>query len=495
MPRPICYQVPRIDKINPPTSLCESPMTETPRPTPSLSPGRLGRRELLRMSLGGLTLPALLDARSQAASPRSSSEATAVILVWLQGGASHLETYDPKPLSGSAYRGPYDPIATNVPGMDICELLPHHARVADRFSLLRSMVHTGFCHQQGTQQLLTGHPVRILKQKPDHPDIFSIVHRLRRSPNGGLPNYVGVNPVPYGGAAYLGPAYEPFAVTGDPNTGDFAVPNIGISDKQKLGRMRERIGLRQSLDRLSRDADLFHQMKALDEFETQALNVLTGPAAKEAFDIEQESTATRERYGRNRWGQQTLLARRLVERGVDLVTTTFNGSLCGRVGNWDDHAVNHNVFEGLKYRCPFYDQAVAALIEDLFDRGLDRRVMVVVTGEFGRTPKISHVASSGKGVASAAKGTVQPGRDHWPRATSILFAGGGIEPGQVIGSTDTRGEDGKDRIVGRDDFLATIYRHLGVDADHLALADFAGRPIPVLRDGQPIPELTATSAT
>ena len=126
-----------------------------------------------------------------------------MILVWLQGGASHLETYDPKPLSGSAYRGPYDPIATDVPGMEICELLPHHARVAGKFSLLRSMVHTGFCHQQGTQQLLTGHPVRILKQKPDHPDLFSITHRMRQAPHSGLPNYVGVNPVPYAGAAYL----------------------------------------------------------------------------------------------------------------------------------------------------------------------------------------------------------------------------------------------------------------------------------------------------
>ena len=442
------------------------------------------------MSLGGLSLPALLASRA-AADQSSAGDRKAVILVWLQGGASHLETYDPKPLSGSAYRGPYDPIATDVPGMEICELLPHHARVAGKFSLLRSMVHTGFCHQQGTQQLLTGHPVRILKQKPDHPDLFSITHRMRQAPHSGLPNYVGVNPVPYAGAAYLGPAYEPFAVTGDPNSGSFQVPNIGLDDKKKLSRMRERIGLRESLDRLSREADQYHQMKALDEFETQALDVLTGPAAKRAFDINQESVATRDRYGRNRWGQQALLARRLVESGVDLVTTTFNGSLCGRVGNWDDHAVNHNIFEGLKHRCPFYDQAVAALIEDIFERGLDQRVMVVVTGEFGRTPKISHVASSGKGVASAPKGTVQPGRDHWPRATSILFAGGGIPAGQVIGSTDGRGEDAKDRIVGRDDFLATIYHHLGMDADHLALADFAGRPVPVLRNGTPIRELTS----
>ncbi len=453
--------------------------------------GPIRRRELLRFGLGGLSLPALLSAR--ASGPQQPDERTAVIVVWLQGGASHLETYDPKPLSGSAYRGPYDPIATRVPGMQICELLPRHAAIADRFSLLRSMVHTGFCHQQGTQQLFTGHPVRILKQKPDHPDFLSITHRLRQDPSRSLPNYVGVNPVPYAGAAYLGPAYEAFAVTGDPNSPKFQVPNIGLTDKQKLGRMRSRIGLRQRLDRFSRDVDDFRRMQALDEFESQALNVLTGSAAKHAFDISQEDKKTRDRYGRNRWGQQALLARRLVEAGVDLVTTTFNGSLCGRVGNWDDHAVNHNVFEGMKHRSPFYDQAVAALVEDLYERGLDRRVMVVVTGEFGRTPKISYKASTGKGVASAAKGTVQPGRDHWPRATSILFAGGRSTPGQVIGATDGRGEDARERIVGRDDFLATMYHHLGIDARRLAMADFSGRPVPLLQIGNadPIPELTA----
>lgn len=454
--------------------------------------GPIGRRELMRVGIGGLTLPTLIGARARA-NRQQSGDRTAVIVVWLQGGASHLETYDPKPLSGSAYRGPYNPVATRTPGMELCELLPRHAAVAHRFSLLRSMVHTGFCHQQGTQQLFTGHPVRVLKQKPDHPDFLSITYRIRKDPHRPLPNYVGVNPVPYAGAAYLGPAYEPFRVGGDPNAPKFSVPNIGLTEKKTLGRMKDRISLRRQLDRLSRDVDRYHRMQALDEFETQAFDVLTGSAAKVAFDISREDRRTRDRYGRNRWGQQALLARRLVEAGVDLVTTTFNGSLCGRVGNWDDHAVNHNVFEGMKYRAPFYDQAVAALVEDLYERGLDRRVLVVVTGEFGRTPKISHVASSGKGIASAAKGTVQPGRDHWPRATSILFAGGGITPGQVIGATDTRGEDASDRIVGRDDFLATMYHHLGIDADHVALADFAGRPVPILRDGDPIRELTATS--
>src|SRR3954468_21336582 len=183
------------------------------------------------------------------------------------------------------------------------------------------------------------------------------------------------------------------------------------------------------------------------------------------------------------------MARRLVEAGVEIVTTTFDGPLCGRVANWDDHAVNHHVFDALRYRAPFFDRAVSALIEDVYDRGLDRKVLVIVTGEFGRTPRISHVASSGGGVASGAAGVVQPGRDHWPQAGSMLFAGGGITGGQVIGATDRRGESVTERRVGPQDFLATIYRHLGIDYERVTLPDFQGRPTPIVRDGKAITEL------
>ncbi|GIS62694.1 MAG: hypothetical protein CM1200mP2_49190 [Planctomycetaceae bacterium] len=236
----------------------------------TVSPGpSVGRRELLRLSLGGLTLPSLLSARATAKTS-VAGDRTAVILVWLKGRSQPPRDLRSQALSGSAYRGPYDPIATQTPGMRICELLPHHAKVSNRFSLLRSMVHTGFCHQQGTQQLLTGHPVRILKQKPDHPDLFSIVHRLRRSAYSGLPNYVGVNPVPYAGP---GPPRAGLrTVCRHRRSQRQRIPGAQhrAQDKQKLARMRERIGLRRSLDRLSRDADQYHQMKALDEFETQA---------------------------------------------------------------------------------------------------------------------------------------------------------------------------------------------------------------------------------
>ncbi len=458
-------------------------------------PSPLSRREVLRVGLGGLSALSLSDLlRQRAVASTDASKKTAVILVWLHGGASHLETYDPKPLASSDYRGPFSPIATNVPGIDLCELLPQHAKVADRFTLLRSVVHTGFCHQQGTQQLLTGHPERVLRNKPLHPDLFSIAHKVRYESGRELPNYVAVSPTSYAGSAYLGPAFEPFSITGDPNATGFQVPNIGLPDDARAQRLSDRIGLRQQLDHFKRHMAETLDMSALDTHEQSAVNMLTGDAATRAFDINREDDHTRDRYGRNRWGQQLLMARRLVEAGVDLVTTQFSGDLCGGVGNWDDHAVNQNCFEAMQYRCQFFDRAVAALIEDIYDRGLDQRVMVVVTGEFGRTPKISQQKSTGKRTASAAPGTMQPGRDHWPRATSMLFAGGGIETGRIIGATDRRGEDATDHIVGRGDFLATLYHHLGIDYQHTSFPDHSGRPQPILLgEGKPIREL-GTSA-
>ncbi len=457
------------------------------------------RRELLRFGLGGfssLSLAGLIRSRAAATESGGAAANTAVILVWLHGGASHLETYDPKPLAPADYRGPYSPIPTNVPGIELCELLPEHAKVADRFTLLRSVVHTGFCHQQGTQQLLTGHPVRVLRNTPLHPDMFSIAHKVRYQQDRRLPNYVSVYPVSYGGSGYLGPGFNPFVIHDNPNSDKFYVPNIGVPGPQQAARLSRRVSLRKRLDLFKRRMSQIDDMQALDAHEQSAVNMLTGDAATRAFDIRSEDAHTRDRYGRNRWGQQLLMARRLVEAGVDLVTTQFSGDLCGGVGNWDDHAVNQNVFEAMKYRAAFFDRAVAALIEDIYERGLDKRVMVVVTGEFGRTPKINYRASTGKRVASGSPGTMQPGRDHWPRATSMLFAGGNIRTGAVVGATDGRGEDATERIVGRGDFLATIYHHLGIDYEHISFPDRSGRPQPILpSDGKPIPELTGRRPT
>ncbi len=462
-----------------------------PPPVDSFASRLLRRRDAVRLGLGGfvgMNLPDLFRLRAEAAVPQARRHSS-LIVVWLHGGASHLETYDPKPDAPLEYRGPFDPIDTKVPGLQFCELLPRQAAIADKFTVMRSMVHTGFCHDDGPQQIFTGHPFQGRRLKPDNPDLMSIVNFLRSSPERDLPNYIGVNPIPYLGSAYLGPAHEPFPVHGDPNSPTFEVPNIGLKDEQQSARLAQRIGLRTGLDRLRRETDAGKNMEAMDRFETQAWNMLTGTAARQAFDLSKETPATRDQYGRNSWGQQCLLARRLVEAGVELVTVTLNGPLCGRVQNWDDHAVNHHVFDGMKHRAPFFDQAVSALIEDVHARGLDQETLIVVGGDFGRTPKISYAASTGEGVASGPTGTIQPGRDHWPSAMSFLFSGGGITPGQVIGATDPRGEQAIERRLGVQDFLATVYRHLGIDAARVELLNFAGRPVPILQTGKPIAEL------
>jgi hypothetical protein len=449
--------------------------------------------------MGSLTLPGLLRLRAEAASPgTSASERTAVILVWLRGGCSHLDTYDPKPDAPSEYRGPFKPIASKTPGLRLTELIPLQARISDKFALLRSMAHTGGGHPSGSLQLLSGDPDVQDKLEPAYPDVMTVANYLRSGPPRTIPNYVGVNPIvrydsfTIAGPAFLGASYEPFAVTGDPSAPGFRVPNVGLPEAEAR-RLRSRLGLRGQLDQVRRAIDASEAMETMDAFQARAIDLLTSPEAALAFDLEREDPRLRDRYGRHAWGQQCLMARRLVEAGVDLVTTTFDGPLCGRVANWDDHAVNHHVFDALRHRAPAFDQAVSALIEDVYARGLDRRVLVIVTGEFGRTPRISYVASSGEGVASAPAGTVQPGRDHWPRANSMIWAGGGIRTGQVIGATDPLGEDVVDRRVGPHDFLATIYHHLGIDPEATTIPDRLGRPVPIAPDGRPIPELMATS--
>lgn len=459
------------------------------------------RREFLRLGLAGfgsLSLPQFLQLRENAAQASSGGKKdTAVILVWLRGGCSHLDTYDPKPEISTDYRGPFAPIRTKTPGLLLTELIPRQAAISDKFSVLRSCAHTGGGHPAGSLQMLTGDRDPQDKPGPIYPDLMTVANYLRSDKTRKLPNYVGVNPIvtydgfKIAGAAYLGPAYEPFAITGDPNAPNFQVPNIGLNQPGQVERLRERVTLRQSLDALKRGLDHSQATQAMSSFEMQAYNLLTSPEAAKAFDLTQEDDRVRDRYGRNRWGQQCLMARRLVEAGVEIVTTCFDGPLCGRVGNWDDHAVNHHVFDALAYRAPFFDQAVAALIEDIYERGLDKKVLVVVTGEFGRTPRISYVASSGGGVASGAAGVVQPGRDHWPRANSMIWAGGGIRTGQIIGATDKRGEDVVERRVGPQDFLATIYHHLGIDYRNTTILDRSGRPTRIVDGGEAIRELTA----
>lgn len=459
------------------------------RPSPGVphcpGPSALGRRQFLRLGLAGLSLPGLFRLRAQAA-PARRRERTAIIALCCHGGISHIDTYDPKPSAPAEYRGPFKPIATRAPGMQLSELLPRHAAIADKFTLLRSLSHEAACHANGPQRLWTGHFTPSQTWFPDHPDCLAIANYLRWRPGRDLPNYVGLtteawfSPVPALGPAYLGNTYAPFFVLNDPAKP--GLKRIGLEDQPEGTRLPQRRQLLGGLDRSARGP----AAKTMDTFQQQALDIFAGARVRRVFDLEQEPAALRDRYGRTAWGQQCLLARRLVEAGVDLVTVSLYGNECGpdgtSAGNWDDHAVNAHIFNSLKYRAVNFDRCVTALIEDLYDRGLDRRVLLIVTGEFGRTPYISYAV----GTVSKVR---QPGRDHWPSAMSILLAGGGITGGQVIGATNVRGEHPVRRKVGPRDFLATIYHHLGIDAANIQVPDATGRPVPILPDGTPIPEL------
>lgn len=455
------------------------------------------RRGFMRIGLAGfgtLSLPGLLRLRAENA-VKPAQERTAVILVWLIGGCSHLDTYDPKPEIGSEYRGPFNTIASKVPGTRLTELIPLQAKIADKFTILRSMTHRSGGHPAGHLTMLSGDPDERDKPRPKYPDWMCVANYLRSKEQGRtcpLPNYVAVNPIEgdYAGPAYLGNAYSPFSITDDPSRPNFEVPNVGLANAAEMRRLSNRVALRRNLDNMERAFDREGELGALDQFESQAVTLLTDPRTRDAFDLSKEDKRTRDRYGRNRWGQQLLLARRLVESGVEIIHSNLDGPLCGTAGNnWDDHAVNAHVFDGLRYRAGAYDQAVSALIEDIYARGLDKRVLVVVSGEFGRTPKISFDRSTGAHPASGPAGTLQPGRDHWPRAFSNIWAGGGIQTGGIIGASDKRGEDVIERPCGPGDFLATIYHHLGIDASKITINDLNGRPTALVNDGKPIPEL------
>jgi|688.fasta_scaffold00147_54 hypothetical protein len=466
-----------------------------PCPGP-LASSSLERRAFLKFGLAGaagLTLPGLLRLRAMAGEKAVSRSGKSIIMVWQPGGCSHIDTYDPKPLASSDYRGPFGQISTKLSGVQFTELIPRQAAIADKMIVLRSMYQHAPGHPAGSMQLLSGDPDTRDKPSPKYPDWMSVAHYLLSQQSGApraLPGYIGINPpTEYNGPAYLGDAYSPFSITGDPSEPNFVVPNIGLTDQGEIGRMQRKVGLRKRIDTLNRAFDRVGELGALDQFESQALSLLTNPETKRAFDLSLEDDATRDRYGRNAWGQQLLMARRLAEAGVDIVTTSLNGKLCGRVHNWDDHAVNHNVFEALKFRAGVYDQAVTALIEDIYERGLDKQILVCITGEFGRTPKISYEPSTGEGDGSAPAGTKQPGRDHWVRGFTNIWAGGGMRVGQVVGATDKLGEDAVERRCGPGDFLATLYHHLGIDSSKVFIQDFNGRPTPIVDQGKPIAEL------
>jgi len=450
--------------------------TEQPHGGRCAGPAPCRRRELLRFGLAGATGLSLerLGRLRAAAAGRPD---TAVILVWCHGGPSHLETYDPKPDATAEFRGPFGAIETSVSGLRISELLPLQAQVMHRCAVIRSIHHRAVCHQQGLQTVLTGKEQLVLKNRPDHPDAFCILSRLRARPGDTLPTYVGLPAgLPYAGPAYLGAGSDAFVVSGDPNRPDFEVPNLALKGAQTAQRLTRRSRLMKSLGEVRRALDEAPGAAARDIHYQAAVDMLTGPHARQAFEIARESAGTRDAYGRTNWGQQLLLARRLVEAGVAAVTVSLFGVENGIIGSWDDHAVNADCFQAMAQRAPVFDRAVAALVRDLYDRGLDRRVLLLVMGEFGRTPRINP-ADAGR-----------PGRDHWWHAMSVLVSGGGVRAGQAIGATDARGEYVEERPLSPNDLLATLYRHLGIDPAH-EFADHTGRPIPILDRSEPIAEL------
>jgi len=445
----------------------------------------------------GLSLADLLRLRAAAAEMtpgRPRRDDTAVIFLWMPGGFPHLETYDMKPDAPTEYRGDFKPIKTNVPGIEVTELFPQHARVADRFSLIRSIAHTFSDHGGGHKRLMTGRlpktPVGTVNDAPACP---SIVARLREDIPQPLPHNIlmpdqgrhGVDVFAFG-SAYLGPAYTPFIVPGDPSSPSFSIPNLSLPTDM-AARLEDRRRLLEGIDRMRREIDQTGAMVAMDRFTEKASSLLTSASAREAFDLAREDDATRERYGNHSWGQRTLMARRLVEAGASFVSVVLENPTPGRplpfgtTYNWDCHAVNCHVFTDTRFRAPYYDQTVTALIEDVHRRGLDKRVLIVATGEFGHTPRINYQVGTQTGVK-------QPGRDHWPAAMSVLVSGGGLRMGQVVGSTNAKGECPQERPLTPNDLWATIYRHLGIDTSH-HFYDHSGRPMPILPFGEPIAEL------
>ena len=447
----------------------------------------LGRRSFLEagsLLLGGLSLSDIARVRAQAESDKRAVADTSVILIWLQGGPSHMETYDMKPDAPIEYRGELLPISTVVPGMDVCELLPLHAKVADKFNIIRSISHGFANHAGGAGRFLSGYnPLRPLDPLAQFPCLGPVVSKMlegKRDP--AMPRYVGSAANVYGGgAAELGPAYLPFVVGADPNAESFKVNNLSLAENMR-DRLDDRNTLLNAFDGIRRNIDQSGVMDSIDKYNQQAVELLTSDRARQAFDITQENKDVRDRYGRHKWGQRALLARRLVEAGTSFVTMQMqNPGIPGGIGNWDIHAVNGHLYDDARARLPVFDRAIAALIEDLYERGLDKKVMVIVTGEFGRTPRVNPQNGTQSKV-------LQPGRDHYPAAMSVLVSGGGMQTGQVVGSTTPKGERPQDRPLDPNDLLATVFRHLGIDHTKTTL-DNSGRPVPLIPFGEPIREL------
>ena len=401
----------------------------------------MSRRSFLQVGVAGMAslgLGGVLRAAQGGNPDAKRAKDTSVILLWLDGGLGHMDTYDMKPEAPAEYRGIWRPIKTNVPGIEITELFPLQAKIADKFSIVRSLHHDDGDHFGGAHRMLTGRGgANGANQDPKYPGIGSIVARTCGPRKPGIPAHVGV---PYAmtvgirpgylGANYLGRQYDPFEPDGNPNADTYSVGNLDLaSSGMTIDRLEDRRGLQSHFDRIRREADASGAMDTMDRFNQNAFELLSSPAARKAFDIAAEEPRIRDMYGRTDWGQSTLLARRLAEAGATFVTV--------HMGGWDHH---WDLQAGMENYLPRLDLAISGLLTDLSQRGTLDKTLVLVCGEFSRTPRMN---DGGNGGPPMSKGT--PGRDHWGNAMFCLFAGGGTRGGRIVGSTDRLGERPKDR--------------------------------------------------
>ncbi len=443
----------------------------------------ISRRSFVQLGVAGMAsvgLPQLLRAKEASSQLGHAKKDTSVILLWLDGGPGHLDMYDMKPDAPAEYRGLWNPIRTNVPGIEITELFPRQAKVADKFSVVRSLHHDTGDHFTGGHFMLTSRGgVNGLNNAGKYPSIGSIATKVLGPRRPGMPAYVavpyaasiGLRPG-YFGANYLGLAHNPFETNGDPNAANFQVENVQLANALSINRLEDRRGLLAHFDRLRRDVDSSGSMASMDRFDMSAYEMVAGAAARKAFDLSAEDPKNRDRYGRTSWGQSTLLARRLVEAGSTWVTV--------HMGGWDHH---WNLKAGYENYLPQVDMLVSALFTDLAERGLSDKVLVMLCGEFSRTPRMNN---GGNGGPAGSMGT--PGRDHWGNAMFCLMGGGGIKGGRIVGSTNSRGEVPKDRPLECCDIHATVYHALGVDPK-INFLDHSGRPVPAIDRGEVISEL------
>ncbi len=416
------------------------------------------RREFLKvgtLGAGALTLSGLLSARAQAAADGKPVRNTSVVWVWLGGGPTHIETFDPKMNAPVEYRSVTGEVSTSLSGVTIGATFPKIAAMADRMAFVRSFAHTNSGHGGGTHFVMTGYDNRVVDNggQPTRPAIGAIVARVRGANHSisGMPTYVRLGRIGSDGPSFLGTPYAPFDPSGQ------ALKNMTLAVPQK--RLDDRRMLLASLDRLNSAVDRSGLMEGLDRFEAQAFNLVLGQAP-EAFDLKRENPKTVARYGKG-FGEQLLRARRLCEAGCGFVTLSYGG--------WDMH---QQIKAGMEKRSGELDRGVAAFLGDVRERGLSDNILLVITGEFGRTPKVNRNA----------------GRDHWAPLSTLAMAGGGLKMGQVVGESAPKGDLPKTTPIRPQDLMATVFHVLGVDP-HTQFVNPAGRPVSMLEDGQPISAL------